>query len=143
MGVCQIPRWIPLSCAFVLSCSSGPTLDPVEEGVQATIRVTSDRTLPSGDLEIPVYGSVVWLNSLPGEDQEIRITLDDPLAESFPCSTTVGFEERDGIATTPRGLKPSDFASICFHHEGEYHYKVTGGEREFEGTIRVVSRSSE
>jgi hypothetical protein len=64
------------------------------------------------------------------------VTLDRPLGGTDNCSTTIGFGEQGGHATSAP-IQGATCAILCFHEPGEFRYRVRGADRELSGTIVV------
>src|SRR5262245_66343343 len=74
-----------------------------------TVTVTDGALLPSAELHLPQYGSVVFRN---GRDAgEIEVALDRELGQSQGCATTLHFEAvghgAAAAALRPHGIAPS------------------------------------
>jgi hypothetical protein len=98
--------------------------------ITTTVTVTDTAVLPTADVDIPVFSTVVWRNRGTGP---MHVAIE--AAACGRCETVLGFEPS---ATGARSLAiaPGSVATICFHERGNFPFVVSGaGDRR--GTIRV------
>ena len=127
-------RWlVPL---FVLALAGCRSVDPVIEAEKATLSVRPDSIGPAPDIEIDRLGSICWWNDGP-EGFQFDVILDQRLDASMPCSTTLRFTVRDGVARTERPVGSAECAIVCFHEVGEFPYRIEGENVSLSGVVRV------
>jgi len=99
-----------------------------------TVTVTDGALLPSNELHLPQYGSVVFRNGRGSGD--IEVALDRELGASQRCATTLHFEAV-GHGAVARALPPHGIATICFHEPGTFPFVVRSAGGELRGTVVV------
>ncbi len=115
------------------------TVDPVETSPMVVLSVDPDGVHPK-DLEIPVFSSVAWFNNTGEDGSKIYVFIDRSITNSQPCSTLLGFANEGDGASTPEGVKGSQWAVMCFHEPGEYTYRITGTEKPLSGKITAIPK---
>jgi hypothetical protein len=119
---------------FLAGCTTRPdtapgTSDHVHR-ITTTVTVTDAAVLPTADVDIPVFSTVVWRNR-----GSSPMHVDIAAAACGRCETVLGFEPTAaGARSLP--IAPGSVATICFHERGDFPFVVSGA-REHRGTIRV------
>jgi hypothetical protein len=121
--------------AVLCGCSSVQPSTHVLAAAE-TVTVTDGALLPSAELHIPQYASVVFRNERGAGD--IEVALDRELGQSQGCATTLHFEAV-GHGAVARALPPHGIATICFHEAGTFPFVVRTAAGELHGSIVVGS----
>ncbi|MCA8949763.1 MAG: hypothetical protein KDE27_09690 [Planctomycetes bacterium] len=128
-----------VDCTLLLlfaGCAGAPDAEAMHDAARAhrytaTVTVTADALLPTADIAIPAFSTVLFRN---GTEQ--TITVDVHAAACNDCDTVLGFEPSvDGVRSAP--IAPGAVATLCFHEGGEFRYVANGIEPALAGIVRV------
>jgi hypothetical protein len=90
--------------------------------------------LPTGEVRIPTFATVVFKNELASGDITVQIAR--PYAPSAGCTTALGFHALAEASDTDP-VPPQGVVSLCFHDAGSFRYSVKTPTGERKGTIVV------
>lgn len=123
------PSSLPLflvALALVASCAA--TADHSADHthrITTTVTVTDAAILPTAEVEIPVFSSVVWRNR---GSAPLEVAIE--ATSCGTCETVLGFAPADhGVRSV--AIAPGSVATICFHELGRFAFvtKIGGNER--------------
>lgn len=124
--------------ALVAACQSAPPAGTVPHFATATVTVASQGLLPTNEVRIPTFATVVFKNELTSGDITVQIAR--PYTPSAGCTTALGFHsvfQAVAEASDSDPVPPQGVVSLCFHHAGSFPYTVKTPAGERVGTIVV------
>ena len=99
-----------------------------------TVNVTTNGLVPSPEVRIAAFGTVVFRNAR--DAGAIEVDIARPFAPSAQCSTTLRFSA-SGDASVSQTIAPRELASICFHESGKFPFTVRVEGQELCGVVLV------
>lgn len=126
-------RWLVhgLLLGLAVACSSAPAADGHRHRHTVTLTVGEQALLPSAEVAIPAFATVVWRN---GGTAPIVVEVD--AAACNACETVLGFAATEQGVRSVR-IPPQGVATLCFHDAGRFSFRALGNGGDQHGTIVV------
>lgn len=122
-----------VALALVASCAANPgSVDGDHtHRVTTTVTVTDQAILPTANVEIPAFSSVVWRNR---GSAPLEVAIE--ATSCGTCETVLGFAPAaHGVRSV--AIAPGSVATICFHEVGRFPFVTRIGSDERRGEIVV------